>query len=49
MKKEMRCEGRREIKTVANEYDVEWDELADEKDEKASHALRKERKEKEWR
>lgn len=43
---EMRCDGRREIKAVANEYDVEWGELADEKDEKASHALRKEREKK---
>ena len=34
---------RREIKAVANEYYVEWDELEDEKDEKASYALRKER------
>lgn len=34
---------RRDIKAVANEYDVEWDELEDEKDEKVSYALRKER------
>lgn len=37
---------RSEIKAVANEYDVEWDELANEKDEKASYALRKEREKK---
>jgi len=37
---------RRDIKVVANEYDVEWDELDDEKDEKVSHALRKERERK---
>lgn len=36
---------RREIKAVANEYDIEWDELEDEKDE-VSHALRKEREKK---
>jgi hypothetical protein len=35
---------RKEIKAVANEYDVEWDELADEKDEEVAEALRKERK-----
>lgn len=35
---------RKEIKAVANEYDVEWDELQDEKDEKVAEALRKERK-----
>ncbi|KAK8195621.1 uncharacterized protein BKA78DRAFT_310259 [Phyllosticta capitalensis] len=35
---------RKEIKMVANEYDVEWDELADEKEEKVAEALRKERK-----
>lgn len=35
---------RKEIMAVANEYDVEWDELADEKDEKVAEALRKERK-----
>jgi len=35
---------RKEIKAVANEYDVEWDELRDEKDEKVVEALRKERK-----
>jgi hypothetical protein len=36
---------RRDIKAVANEYDVEWDELEDEKDE-VSHALKKEREKK---
>lgn len=35
---------RKEIKAVANEYDVEWDELQDEKDEKVAEALKKERK-----
>ncbi len=35
---------RREIKAVANEYDVEWDEMEVEKDEKVKDALRKERK-----
>lgn len=35
---------RREIKAVANEYDVEWDELQEEKDEKVAEALKKERK-----
>ena len=37
---------RREIKMVAEEYDVEWDEKKDEGDEKVSEALRKERKKK---
>jgi hypothetical protein len=37
---------RKEIKAVANEYDVEWDELKDEKDEKVAEALRAERKKK---
>jgi hypothetical protein len=36
---------RKEIKAVANEYDVEWDELKDE-DEKVAEALREERKKK---
>ena len=36
---------RKEIKLIANEYDVEWDELDDEKDEKVSEALRKQREE----
>ncbi|KAH7083183.1 hypothetical protein BKA63DRAFT_561368 [Paraphoma chrysanthemicola] len=35
---------RKEIKAVANEYDVEWDELQDEDSQKVSDALRKERK-----
>ena len=35
---------RKEIKAVANEYDVEWDELQEEKDESVAEALRKERK-----
>ncbi|PPJ51799.1 hypothetical protein CBER1_09127 [Cercospora berteroae] len=35
---------RREIKMVAEEYDVEWDETKDEGDEKVREALRKERK-----
>jgi vacuolar-type H+-ATPase subunit I/STV1 len=34
---------RKEIKAVANEYDVEWDELQEEKDEKVLQALKKER------
>ena len=34
---------RKEIKAVANEYDVEWDELNDEKDEKVVQALKSER------
>lgn len=37
---------RKEIKAVANEYDVEWDELQDEKDEKVAEALKKEREKK---
>ena len=35
---------RREIKLVADEYDVEWDETQDEHDTKVSEELRKERK-----
>ncbi|KAF2036612.1 hypothetical protein EK21DRAFT_51940 [Setomelanomma holmii] len=35
---------RKEIKAVANEYDVEWDELADENSQKVSDALRNERR-----
>ncbi|EME44887.1 hypothetical protein DOTSEDRAFT_70811 [Dothistroma septosporum NZE10] len=35
---------RREIKLIADEYDVEWDETEDEGDEKVREALRKERK-----
>ncbi|RAR09784.1 Calcium uniporter protein, mitochondrial [Stemphylium lycopersici] len=38
---------RKEIKAVANEYDVEWDELQEEKDEKVQQALKKERRKKE--
>lgn len=34
---------RREIKMVAAEYDVEWDETADEKDPEVTKALRKDR------
>jgi reverse gyrase len=37
---------RKEIKAIANEYDVEWDELEDEKSEKVSEALRNDRKKK---
>ncbi|KAF2089490.1 hypothetical protein K490DRAFT_37551 [Saccharata proteae CBS 121410] len=40
---------RKEIKMIANEYDVEWDELADEKDEKVANALKEEREKKERR
>ena len=35
---------RREVKMVADEYDVEWDETKDEHDAKVSEELRKERK-----
>ena len=35
---------RREIKMVADEYDVEWDEAKDEHDKKVTEELRKERK-----
>jgi len=35
---------RREIKAVASEYDVEWDETKDEHNEEVSKALREERK-----
>jgi len=35
---------RKEIKAVAAEYDVEWDETADEKDPKVVKALRDERR-----
>lgn len=38
---------RKEIKAIANEYDVEWDELKEEKDQKVVNALRKDRKKKE--
>jgi reverse gyrase len=37
---------RKEIKAVANEYDVEWDELQDENSQKVHEALREERKRK---
>ena len=37
---------RREIRLVADEYDVEWDESKDEGDEKVSKALREERNKK---
>ncbi|KAL6717641.1 hypothetical protein ACLMJK_005556 [Lecanora helva] len=37
---------RREIKQIATEYDVEWDEKADEKDEKVTEAMRKVRSDK---
>lgn len=37
---------RREIKMVADEYDVEWDEIKDEQDERVAEALREERKKK---
>ncbi|KAF2020665.1 DUF607-domain-containing protein [Aaosphaeria arxii CBS 175.79] len=40
---------RKEIKAVAQEYDVEWDELQDEKDEKVVKALKKEREKKKER
>ncbi|OJD40428.1 coiled-coil domain containing protein [Diplodia corticola] len=38
---------RKEIKLIADEYDVEWDELADEKYQKVVEALRKDRRKKE--
>lgn len=38
---------RREIKTVAEEYDVDWDETADEQDERVTEALKHERRQKE--
>ena len=37
---------RREIKQVASEYDVEWDERADERDERVTEALKRDRDEK---
>lgn len=37
---------RKEIKAVAQEYDVEWDELQDEHDEKVRDALKKDREKK---
>lgn len=38
---------RREIKTVAEEYDVDWDERGDEEDERVTEALKHERRQKE--
>lgn len=38
---------RREIKLIAEECDVDWDERKDEGDDKVRQALRKERKKKE--
>ncbi|MCJ1278593.1 hypothetical protein MMC21_006410 [Puttea exsequens] len=35
---------RREIKQIASEYDVDWDEKGDEKDDKVTEAMRKVRK-----
>ena len=32
---------RKEVKQIASEYDVEWDETADEKDERVTEAMRK--------
>ncbi|EEA20178.1 conserved hypothetical protein [Talaromyces marneffei ATCC 18224] len=40
---------RREIKTVAEEYDVDWDERGDEEDERVTEALKHERRQKEKR
>lgn len=37
---------RKEIKAVANEYDVEWDELKDEKDDAVAKALKEQREKK---
>ena len=37
---------RKEIKAIAHEYDVEWDERLDEQDEKVTKALKQEREEK---
>ena len=38
---------RKEIKAIAGEYDVDWDEKHDEQDEKVTEALREVREEKE--
>ena len=38
---------RKEIKAIAGEYDVDWDEKQDEHDEKVTEALREVREEKE--
>ena len=35
---------RREVKMVADEYDVDWDETKDEHDQKVAEALREERR-----
>lgn len=37
---------RKEIKQIASEYDVEWDETLDEKDERVTEAMRKVRSDK---
>ncbi len=37
---------RKEIKQIASEYDVDWDETQDEKDERVTEAMRKVRKDK---
>lgn len=37
---------RKEIKAVAREYDVDWDETVDERDEKVTEALKEIREEK---
>ena len=37
---------RKEIKTIAQEYDVDWDETKDENDEKVTEALKQVRDEK---
>ena len=38
---------RKEIKQIASEYDVDWDETQDEKDVRVTEAMRKVRKDKE--
>lgn len=38
---------RKEIKMIADEYDVEWKEIDDERNEKVVEALRKDRRKKE--
>ena len=40
---------RKEIKQIASEYDVDWDEKADEKDDKVIEAMRKVRNDKKER
>jgi len=37
---------RKEIKAIASEYDVDWDETADEQDQKVTKALKEYRDEK---